>query len=92
LLQRIVVDCILGAPPNSLQARSVITRTTVRRAVGALLVVAGALLMWLAPGPTFTSLSGVGLALLLAGIVLELAGIALERRAEDRRLPGSPKS
>jgi hypothetical protein len=40
--------------------------------------------MWLAPGPTFTSLSGAGLALLSAGIILELIGIALERRKEAR--------
>ena len=63
-----------------------ITRTKARRAIGAVLVVIGAVLMWLAPGPTFTSLSGAGLALLLAGIVLELVGIALERRDENRRL------
>jgi hypothetical protein len=41
--------------------------------------------MWLAPGPTFTSLSGAGLTLLVAGIVLELIGIALERREENRK-------
>jgi drug/metabolite transporter (DMT)-like permease len=64
----------------------VITRTKVRRAIGALLVVLGAVLMWLAPGPTFTPLSGAGLTLLLAGIVLELVGIALERREDNRRL------
>jgi hypothetical protein len=48
--------------------------------------------MWLAPGPMFTSLSGAGLTLLLAGIVLELVGIALERRAEDRKIRRSPHS
>ncbi|MDB5867276.1 MAG: hypothetical protein JWO70_5082 [Betaproteobacteria bacterium] len=48
--------------------------------------------MWLAPGPTFTSLSGAGLALLLAGILLELVGIALERRDEDRKIRRSPDS
>jgi hypothetical protein len=48
--------------------------------------------MWLAPGPTFTSLSGAGLALLLAGIVLELVGIALERRDEDRKIGRPPAS
>ena len=63
-----------------------ITRTKLRRAIGAVLVVAGALLMWMAPGPIFTSLSGAGLVLLLAGIVLELVGITLERRDADRRL------
>ena len=60
-------------------------RTTFRRATGAVLVILGALLMWLAPGPTFTSLSGAGLALLAGGIVLELIGIALERRTETRK-------
>ena len=60
-------------------------RTTLRRATGAILVVVGALLMWLAPGPTFTSLSGAGLLLLSAGIILELIGIALERRKEARK-------
>jgi drug/metabolite transporter (DMT)-like permease len=64
----------------------VITRTKLRRAIGAVLVIVGAILMWMAPGPTFTSLSGAGLGLLLAGIVLELVGIALERRDENRRL------
>ena len=78
------VDCIL-AVLQRLQA-PVITRTKLRRAIGAVLVIAGAVLMWMAPGPTFTSLSGAGLALLLAGIVLELVGIALERRDENRRL------
>jgi hypothetical protein len=48
--------------------------------------------MWLAPGPTFTSLSGAGLALLLAGILLELVGITLERREEDRKTRRSPDS
>jgi drug/metabolite transporter (DMT)-like permease len=70
----------------------VIKRTKLRRAVGAVLVIVGAALMWMAPGPTFTSLSGAGLALLLAGIVLELVGIALERREEDRRLRRSSHS
>jgi hypothetical protein len=62
-------------------------RTTFRRATGAALVILGALLMWLAPGPTFTSLSGAGLALLAGGITLELIGIALERRKESRKVP-----
>lgn len=62
-----------------------ITRTNFRRATGAVLVILGALLMWLAPGPTFTSLSGAGVALLIGGIVLELIGIALERRDESRK-------
>jgi drug/metabolite transporter (DMT)-like permease len=62
-------------------------RTRFRRATGAVLVILGALLMWLAPGPTFTSLSGAGLVLLIGGIVLELIGIALERRRESRKAP-----
>ena len=69
-----------------------ITRTKLRRAVGAVLVVAGALLMWMAPGPIFTSLSGAGLALLVAGIALELVGTALERRDADRRVGRSGDS
>jgi drug/metabolite transporter (DMT)-like permease len=64
-----------------------ITRPKIRRAIGAVLVIIGAVLMWMAPGRTFdTPLSGAGLALLLAGILLELVGIALERREENRRL------
>lgn len=55
--------------------------TKLRRTVGALLVIAGALLMWLAPEPIFTTTSGAGLALLVAGILLELIGIAVEHRA-----------
>ena len=69
-----------------------ITRTKLRRGVGAVLVIVGAVLMWMAPGPVFTSLSGTGLALLLAGIVLELVGIALERRDENRRLRRTSQS
>jgi drug/metabolite transporter (DMT)-like permease len=45
-----------------------------RRAVGATLVVAGAVLMWLAPEVWS------GVVLLVAGIALEAAGIALEHR------------
>lgn len=56
-------------------------RKKVRRSIGAILVVAGALLMLLAPESTFGVRSGTGLLLLAAGIVLELAGIALERRS-----------
>ena len=56
-----------------------------RRAVGITLVVVGALVMWLAPGPTFTAVSGAGLALLAAGIALEAIGIALEHRDRDPR-------
>ena len=46
-----------------------------RRALGALLVGVGALLMWLAPEVWS------GVMLLAAGIALEIAGIALEHRA-----------
>ncbi len=63
-----------------------------RRTVGTLLVIAGGLLMWLAPGPTFASFSIPGLALMLAGIVLEVAGIALEHHEQNKkpgRRPGS---
>ena len=55
-----------------------------RRTVGVLLVITGALLMWLAPEPTFTTTSAAGLALLIAGIVLELIGIAVGHRAGGR--------
>lgn len=55
-----------------------------RRIAGALLVVIGALLMWFAPGPVFTSWSTTGLVFLLAGVVLELIGIALEHRDKRR--------
>lgn len=51
-----------------------------RRAVGIFLVIAGGLLMWLAPAPVFSSLSAVGVVLLLGGIVLEAVGITLEHR------------
>ena len=64
-------------------------RTRFRRATGATLVILGALLMWLAPGPTFTSLSGAGLVLLIGGIILELIGITLERRKEARKTRGA---
>jgi uncharacterized membrane protein YccC len=47
---------------------------TVRRSIGVVLVVVGALLMWLSP----ETLAGAGIA--GAGIALELIGIALERR------------
>lgn len=46
-----------------------------RRVMGALLVVAGAIAMWLAP----ESLSGA--VLLSVGIALEAAGLVLEHRA-----------
>jgi len=46
-----------------------------RRSVGLALVIAGGILMWLAPEVE------VGIALLAAGVLLEIIGIALERRA-----------
>jgi len=45
-----------------------------RRALGVVLVAAGAVLMWLAPEVWS------GVVLLTAGIALEIAGIALEHR------------
>lgn len=45
-----------------------------RRIVGAVLVAAGGLLLWLAPE------AEAGIALLAAGIALEAIGIALEHR------------
>jgi uncharacterized membrane protein YccC len=45
-----------------------------RRALGAVLVGAGAVLMWLAPE------AWSGVVLLVAGIALEIAGIALEHQ------------
>jgi hypothetical protein len=49
----------------------------VRRAIGAVLVVAGGLLMWLAPEYR------AGLTLLVLGVALELVGIALEHRSDE---------
>lgn len=60
-------------------------RKRLRRATGILLVVAGGLLMWFAPGPTFGSFPVTGLGLLLAGILLEIIGIFLEHRDANRR-------
>jgi uncharacterized membrane protein HdeD (DUF308 family) len=56
-----------------------------RRVLGGTLVVAGGVLMWLAPESTFGTLSLTGLALLALGIVIEIAGIALEHRNRGRR-------
>jgi hypothetical protein len=47
--------------------------STVRRSIGVVLVVVGALLMWLSP----ETLAGAAIA--GAGIAIELIGIALER-------------
>ena len=55
-----------------------------RRTVGAVLVILGALLMWLAPSAIFTSQAATGLILLLAGVVLEVIGIGLEHRDKTR--------
>jgi hypothetical protein len=60
-------------------------KKALRRAAGATLVTLGALLMWMAPGPTFGARSVAGLALLVAGIALEIAGIALEHRDRSRK-------
>jgi uncharacterized membrane protein HdeD (DUF308 family) len=56
-----------------------------RRTVGAILVVAGGLLMWSAPQSTFGALSITGLMLMAAGIILEIVGISLEHREASRR-------
>lgn len=50
-----------------------------RRAAGAVLVVAGGVLIWLAPEVM------AGVILLAAGIALEIAGITLERRDDARK-------
>jgi drug/metabolite transporter (DMT)-like permease len=56
-----------------------IKRRKLRRALGAALVVAGAVLMWLAPEVWS------GILLLAAGIGLEAVGIALEHRSDRPR-------
>lgn len=48
-----------------------------RRGVAIALLIAGALMMWLAPR------TAVGAVLLALGIVLELVGIGLEHRARE---------
>jgi drug/metabolite transporter (DMT)-like permease len=55
-----------------------------RRLLGALAIVAGALLLWLAPEPTFGAASTLGVLLLIAGIALELIGLTLEHRDTRR--------
>lgn len=47
----------------------------VRRGIGLALVIAGGLLMWLAPEE-----ATMGVVLLAAGVLLEIVGIALEQR------------
>jgi hypothetical protein len=64
---------------------NMLRRTKLRRTVGFILVVTGALLMWLAPAPAFDARSAAGAVLLATGIVLELIGIALERRDQERK-------
>ena len=59
-------------------------RTKLRRTIGVILVITGALLMWLAPASTFGARSVAGAVLLATGIVLELIGIALEHRDQQR--------
>jgi hypothetical protein len=61
-------------PSPAVEAAS-IRKRTLRRVVGAMLVLFGALLMWLAP----ESLSGA--VLLATGVALEVIGLALEHRA-----------
>ena len=56
-----------------------------RRTLGALLVIAGGLLMWLAPQGTFGQISISGLVLMIAGIALEVAGIAMEHHEQKKR-------
>jgi drug/metabolite transporter (DMT)-like permease len=58
----------------------VLKRKKLRRTVGVLLVIAGGLMMWLAPAPVFSPLSAAGVLVLLGGIVLEAVGITLEHR------------
>ena len=49
----------------------------VRRAIGAVLVVAGGLLMW------FATDARAGITLLVLGVALELLGIALEHPSKE---------
>ena len=60
-------------PGTALVCTGLMRVRIVRRSVGVVLVVAGALLMWLSP----ETLAGAAIA--GAGIALELIGIALER-------------
>jgi drug/metabolite transporter (DMT)-like permease len=54
----------------------------IRRTTAIVLIVAGALLMWLAPQTLFEAPQTVGAALLGLGIALEAIGIAVERRGK----------
>ena len=51
-----------------------------RRTVGAVLIISGGILMWLAPQTAFARASLVGAVLLVAGVALEALGIAIEHR------------
>jgi hypothetical protein len=53
--------------------KKLIANRPVRRVIGASCLIAGALLMWLAPDAV-----AVGVVLFATGIALEIAGIALE--------------
>jgi hypothetical protein len=59
--------------------KTLIVNRAIRRTVGGICVVAGALLMWLAADAVV-----VGMVLFAAGIALEIAGITLERRDSGR--------
>jgi uncharacterized membrane protein HdeD (DUF308 family) len=68
------------------RSKAVLRHRKLRRTVGAMLVIAGGALMWLAPAAAFVPYSAVGIALLAAGVVLEVVGITLEHR--DRNVEG----
>lgn len=55
--------------------RTLIVNKAIRRTVGGICVMAGGLLLWLAPDAVW-----LGMVLFAAGIALEIAGITLERR------------
>jgi uncharacterized membrane protein HdeD (DUF308 family) len=59
-------------------------RRKLRRTLGALLVIGGGVLMWLAPDTAFVFFSVPGLILMVAGVALEIVGIALERNADSK--------
>lgn len=54
-----------------------VTNKAVRRGVAIALLIAGGLLMWLAPG------TAAGVVLLVLGIVLEAVGIGLEHKSKE---------
>lgn len=57
---------------------SLLKNQRLRRTIGVTLMLAGGLLLWLAPE------TGAGVALLVAGIALEFGGIWLEHRQGPR--------